>query len=148
MNDVNAHPKRRPRLLLGAACTVAIAVSSVAVATFAHANVSQQPAHAGTTGFHGVNWSDQRDNFVDGVLYVSGLNSADTYASAATVGDRVVSSCTPSPAGGPDANNVRLRNRATGLYLDGTGRTANGASIGQYSDSTSANQRWKIVAAS
>ena len=37
--------------------------------------------------------------------------------------------------------------RATGLYLDGMGRTTNGASIGQYSDSTSANQRWKIVAA-
>ena len=45
-----------------------------------------------------------------------------------------------------DANNVRLRNRATGLYLDGMGRTANGASVGQYGDSTSANQRWKIVA--
>jgi ricin-type beta-trefoil lectin protein/cellulase (glycosyl hydrolase family 5) len=53
--------------------------------------VVQEPAHADTTQFHGVNWADQRDNFVDGVLYVSGLSSADTYASAATVGDRVVS---------------------------------------------------------
>ena len=50
----------------------------------------QEPAHAGTSQFRGVNWADQRDNFVDGVLYVSGLGSADTYASAATVGDRVV----------------------------------------------------------
>jgi hypothetical protein len=47
-----------------------------------------------------------------------------------------------------DANNVRLRNRATGLYLDGMGRTTSGAGIGQYGDSTSANQRWKIIAAS
>ncbi|GAA2599844.1 hypothetical protein GCM10010435_94110 [Winogradskya consettensis] len=43
---------------------------------------------------------------------------------------------------------VRVRNVGSGLYLDGMGRTANGASIGQYSDSTSVNQRWKIVAAS
>jgi endo-1,4-beta-xylanase len=50
MNDVPAHPKRRPgvraRLFLGGACAVAIAVSSVAVTTFAHADLS---GPAGTT---------------------------------------------------------------------------------------------------
>ena len=38
----------------------------------------------------GVNWADQRDNFVNGVLYVSGLGASDTYASASTVASRVV----------------------------------------------------------
>jgi len=52
--------------------------------------VVQEPAHADTMQFHGVNWADQRDNFVNGVLYVSGLGAADTYASAAVVADRVV----------------------------------------------------------
>ena len=49
-----------------------------------------EPARADTTQFHGVNWADQRDNFVNGVLYVSGLASGDTYASASVVADRVV----------------------------------------------------------
>src|SRR5689334_4699734 len=47
-------------------------------------------AQASTAGFRGVNWADQRDNFVNGVLYPSGLGATDTYASAATVADRVV----------------------------------------------------------
>src|SRR4051794_3335860 len=51
------------------------------------------PAHAATTStsqFKGVNWADQRDNFVNGVLYPSGLSSSDTHSSAATVANRVV----------------------------------------------------------
>src|SRR5690348_14921472 len=47
-------------------------------------------AQASTAGFRGVNWADQRDNFVNGVLYPSGLSASDTYTSAATVADRVV----------------------------------------------------------
>ena len=50
MNDVPAPPKRRTRgaarLLLGGACALAITVSSMAVATFAHADLSGPP---GTT---------------------------------------------------------------------------------------------------
>jgi chitodextrinase len=38
----------------------------------------------------GVNWADQRDNFVNGVLYISGLGSSDTYSSAATVASRII----------------------------------------------------------
>ncbi|HEX5203739.1 MAG TPA: RICIN domain-containing protein [Actinoplanes sp.] len=60
------------------------------VLALAATTVVQHRAYAGTSQFHGVNWADQRDNFVDGVLYVSGLGSADTYASAAVVADRVV----------------------------------------------------------
>ncbi len=47
-------------------------------------------AQASTAGFKGVNWADTRDNFVDGVLYVSGLGATDTYASAAATADQVV----------------------------------------------------------
>ncbi|MDX8035327.1 RICIN domain-containing protein [Lentzea sp. BCCO 10_0856] len=47
-------------------------------------------AQASTSQFRGVNWADQRDNFVNGVLYPSGLSASDTYSSAATVADRVV----------------------------------------------------------
>ncbi|SNY24898.1 Cellulase (glycosyl hydrolase family 5) [Paractinoplanes atraurantiacus] len=61
-----------------------------AVLAAAGTAVIQEPARADTLQFRGVNWADQRDNFVNGVLYVSGLGSADTYATASVVADRVV----------------------------------------------------------
>jgi len=46
-----------------------------------------------------------------------------------------------------DANNVRIKNRATGKFVDGMGRTGSGSTLGQWSDTNSANQQWRIVAA-
>ena len=37
---------------------------------------------------------------------------------------------------------VKLKNRGTGLYLDGMGRTSNGSIAGQYTTSSSNNQQW------
>jgi hypothetical protein len=45
-----------------------------------------------------------------------------------------------------DANNVRIKNRATGKFVDGMGRTS-GGDVGQWSDTNSTNQQWRIVAA-
>jgi hypothetical protein len=53
-------------------------------------DLSSRKAFAATSQFKGVNWADSRDNFVNGVLYPSGLSSSDTYSSASTVADRVV----------------------------------------------------------
>jgi len=39
---------------------------------------------------------------------------------------------------------VKIRNAATGLYLDGMGRTTNGSNAGQYASSASTNQQWII----
>lgn len=66
------------------ACALAVAALLTADLHQAHA------ATASTAGFKGVNWADQRDNFVNGVLYPSGLSSTDTYSSAATVAVQVV----------------------------------------------------------
>ncbi|MEJ2859438.1 MULTISPECIES: RICIN domain-containing protein [unclassified Saccharothrix] len=52
--------------------------------------VVPQAAHASTNQFRGVNWADPRDNFVNGVLYLSGLSATDTYSSASVVGSQVV----------------------------------------------------------
>ncbi|WP_171056404.1 cellulase family glycosylhydrolase [Paenibacillus sinopodophylli] len=38
----------------------------------------------------------------------------------------------------------KIKNAATGLYIDGIGRTTNGSNVGQWSTSTSSNQRWTI----
>ena len=48
------------------------------------------PSHGATNQFRGVNWADKRDNFQSGVLYLSGLSSTDTYASASIVADRII----------------------------------------------------------
>ena len=45
---------------------------------------------AATNQFRGVNWADKRDNFQSGVVYISGLSSTDTYASASVVAERIV----------------------------------------------------------
>jgi hypothetical protein len=43
-----------------------------------------------TGSFRGLNWADTRDNFQEGVLYLSGLGASDTCSSAATVARRIV----------------------------------------------------------
>ena len=45
---------------------------------------------ATTSQFRGVNWADPGDNFQSGVIYVSGLASSDTYASASATGTSVM----------------------------------------------------------
>ena len=47
-------------------------------------------ASAATNQFRGVNWADSRDNFQSGVLYISGLSSSDTYASALATGNAIM----------------------------------------------------------
>jgi hypothetical protein len=41
----------------------------------------------------------------------------------------------------------QVRNRATGLYLDGMGRTNNGAAAGQYANTSHVNAHWNITSA-
>jgi hypothetical protein len=63
----------RPRLrtLLAAAVTAA----AVGASLLANAGT----ASAATTGFHGVNWADARDNYVNGWVIPSGLTASDSY---------------------------------------------------------------------
>lgn len=51
---------------------------------------NRKEVKAATNTIKGVNWADPGDNFNTGVLYLSGLSSSDTYASASVVADRVV----------------------------------------------------------
>ena len=48
-------------------------------------------------------------------------------------------------SGGSGGSYVQLRNRATGLYLDGMGRTTNGDACGQYANTTHINSHWEMV---
>jgi hypothetical protein len=42
-------------------------------------------------------------------------------------------------------NFVKFKNRATGLYIDGLGRTNNGSDLCQWKKTNHANQEWKIT---
>jgi len=56
------------------------ALAAITLSTAAVAVATTTVAQAATTGFHGVNWADQRDNFVDGTVVPSGLSTSDSYA--------------------------------------------------------------------
>ena len=75
------------RGVVSTAARVLVAAVAVAGSLFA---LHVGPAQASTSGIRGVNWADQRDNFVNGVLYPSGLGASDTYTSASVVADQVV----------------------------------------------------------
>ncbi|MEV5718144.1 RICIN domain-containing protein [Amycolatopsis mediterranei] len=72
--------------------TLSTAVRFLALSALAGGLLTAVPsqAQASTAGLKGVNWADARDNFVNGVLYVSGLGASDTYSSAAATANQVV----------------------------------------------------------
>lgn len=74
---------RRFRLLSG---FLALALAVGLGALYVHPT----KAFAATNQIKGVNWADSRDNFVNGVLYPSGLSSSDTYSTSETVAAQVV----------------------------------------------------------
>jgi endoglucanase len=49
------------------------------------------PAQAATNDFRGVNWADQRDNFVDDTLVLGGLSTSDSYATTQAKTNAIVS---------------------------------------------------------
>jgi hypothetical protein len=67
------------------------AVLLVGAAAVAWSVTGTAPALAATNDFRGVNWADERDNFVDGVLVLGGLTTADSYATTQAKADRVLS---------------------------------------------------------
>ncbi|MFI6345425.1 glycoside hydrolase family 5 protein [Streptomyces sp. NPDC050560] len=61
-----------------------------ALATVAGWGQGTAPAVAATDGFRGVNWADERDNFVDGALVLGGLSTSDSYDTTRAKTDRIV----------------------------------------------------------
>jgi len=50
-----------------------------------------------------------------------------------------------TPTATPESSYIKIRNVATGLYIDGTGSTSNGSNACQSSNSSSNNQQWKLI---
>lgn len=64
--------------------------------------------------------------------------------STAAVSDQGVINAIMQGAGGSASGYITLANRATGLLMDGIGRTANGSNCSQWSNSGSYNQQWAL----
>jgi cellulase (glycosyl hydrolase family 5) len=60
---------------------LSLAVLALLVATSCHKSSSTPVCEAisNTAGFKGVNWADERDNYVDGPLVLSGFSASDNY---------------------------------------------------------------------
>lgn len=83
--------------------------------------------------------------YVDGMGRVSNGSPAGQWSHSGSTNQEWIA------AGGNSSNGniysqLKYKNAATGLYLDGLGATSNGANTGQWSDSTSSNQQWYAVA--
>ncbi|QYR21757.1 cellulase family glycosylhydrolase [Paenibacillus sp. sptzw28] len=73
--------------------------------------------------------------------YGFGLFDRSTYAITEQGIINAIMSAIGTSNGG---SNYKIKNVGTGLFIDGMGRTANGSNAGQYSSSTSNNQRWVL----
>ncbi len=145
--------------VLSTAKSVRLSASASAAVSLAVASAHE--AHASTNQLRGVNWADTRDNFVNGVVYPSGLSATDTYTYASTSTaagqivklslvnqsglDRLQYAWGTGNGGGGGGSYAQIRNAATGLCVDGMGRTTNGSAVGQWSDTNSDNQQWTIA---
>ncbi|MCL6590059.1 MAG: RICIN domain-containing protein [Firmicutes bacterium] len=75
----------------------------------------------------------------------SGLTNIGKYRHGTVLRDTSASIPTPTPI--PTGSYVKIRNVATGLCIDGMGRTSNGSNAGQYASGSSYNQQWIFEAA-
>jgi len=63
----------------------------------ARAGGHHHSCQAATNDFRGVNWADQRDNFVDDTLVLGGLSTSDSYATTQTKANQILSGFPEQP---------------------------------------------------
>lgn len=78
------------------------------------------------------------DGYVNATVWEAGSSGGSSSGGSSSGG---------SSSGGGITGVKQLRNRGTGLFLDGMGRTNNGADVGQYANTTHANAHWNITSA-
>jgi len=81
----------------------------------------------------------------------SGYSNATVWSAGSSGSSSSSSSSGGSSSGGSSSGGFtglkQVRNVATGLYLDGMGRTTNGSAAGQYANTTHVNAHWNITSA-
>lgn len=91
----------------------------------------------------GTNWSPSHHSWYTGLAPGGYLGLC--VASRATGISTTATFTNVSVSGGLADSTYRIRNRATGRYLDSWGSTTNGTPLYQYSSSTNSNQKWVLT---
>lgn len=113
--------------------------SSATVASGATVILGPQPTSGGSWSWSGMASGTSRQVTLNPTS--SGTATA-TYTNASGCQSTQVFTITVS--GGSTTNYVTIANRATGLMIDGMGRTSAGSACGQYASSGSWNQMWTL----
>ncbi|UII25750.1 RICIN domain-containing protein [Fulvivirga maritima] len=96
-----------------------------------------------------LNYAEIRECSDVGIWIENGTNcsveSGCSESGVAVSGAGSYANVTNNCSGGGSTSYVQFQNRATGLYLDGMGRTANGETCGQYANTTHVNSQWELV---
>ena len=109
-----------------------------------------------TLNFSGTNVSNitkwettgtTRNNVAQVGTYAGGTSLANTLTGYSIATFRGTIGSGGDGGGGTPSAFYRLQNRATGLYLDGLGRTVNAEAGGQYANTNSANAQWERIEA-
>ena len=87
----------------------------------------------------GSNWSPYAILLTEAYGGSQGYSNVTVWQSGSSNGGGGGGGTTPPPA---QTQYYRIQNRATGLYIDGMGRTTNGSDLGQYANTTHENAQW------
>ncbi len=95
---------------------------------------------------HGIFLEDASNTHVQsGTVSNGNPNCQEVRTTSSTIN---VAGCGGSGgSGGSGSSYYQLRNRGTGLLLDGMGLTTNGSAVGQYGNTTHVNSQWEMVPA-
>jgi len=112
--------------------------ASVAVSSGAKVKFGPQPVSGGSWSWSGGGTSGSSREQT--IYPTSSITATATYTNSC--GAQSTQDFNVTVSGGTDY--VKIQNRATGLYIDGMGRTSDGSNAGQWGSSSSDNQQWVI----
>ncbi|MBO9729767.1 MAG: cellulase family glycosylhydrolase [Chitinophaga sp.] len=94
--------------------------------------------------FHRYVSSSAKSKGIIPIYWDAGVAGGVFDRSTATVSDQGVVNAIMQGVNGSTSGYITLANRATGLFIDGIGRTANGSNCSQWGNSGSYNQQWSV----
>ncbi|MBN2612438.1 MAG: glycosyl hydrolase 53 family protein, partial [Bacteroidales bacterium] len=114
--------------------------SSVTVSSGSKVKFGPQPASGGSWSWSGCGTSGSSREQT--IYPASSCTATATYWN--TCGAQSTQNFYITVSSSSGETYYRLKNRGTGLYLDGMGRTSNGSDVGQYANTTHVNAQWAL----
>jgi hypothetical protein len=116
--------------------------SSVTVNSGSTVKFGPQPVSGGSWSWTGCGTSGSSREQT--ITANSSCTATATYTNSSGCQSTQNFTVTVNGSGGGGSGYVKIQNKATGLYIDGMGRSSNGSNAGQWSNSSSSNQQWAM----